>query len=174
MSDDKPDSIDDVDDILDHSAQFLGQFHGDEDFDLTRDERIDLLIDRIEEFLREREPELTMGWPRVEDEEVYDLSNIIYMLTVIKWGEDPDGDRAVEHVLSNRTKQQSIRYVTPVPYLKDEDGETVHRLEDAAPESAYQHMRAVMLNYNQFQRKAKKVLERVERRFQREADSEGE
>lgn len=73
------------------------------------------LENMINSFLETRKKNDGTGWPEVTKKEMSDLGKIINLITELKYEKDCDGDKVIEFILINRTRQNSIPYY-PLPY----------------------------------------------------------
>jgi hypothetical protein len=75
------------------------------------------LLNKIEEFLKDRKPVIDGGWAEVTDDELIECDEIISLLLNLKWDLDFDGDRPVTPLLIDRTKYHPSPYtLVKVPH----------------------------------------------------------
>ena len=77
----------------------------------------DKIRDQIQEFLSERRLS-DGGWAPVEQQDFWQLDDIIQSLISAKWGADADGDRPVEYTLIDRTLYTGTFFL-PIRYMYD-------------------------------------------------------
>lgn len=82
------------------------------------------LMKQIQEFLAERRLE-DGGWAEVKQEDIEQLSEIIWELINLKFEKDVDGDLPVNFRLANRNIERFL-YPVKVPYQSDENNPFGH------------------------------------------------